>query len=191
MPSAHRPEDEWLALRCQRGEPEAFRELVGTLESPLMYLATKLLGSERDAPDIVQEVWLQAFAKIRKLKDPAALRPWLYQIARSLCASRQRSSAARRQREESVAREEPPTGEDPGELQLRKEDAAAVHAALDELSVEHREVLTLGLLEDFSLEEMALIVQVPVGTIKSRLFHAKRRLRHTLEAAREGVSHAG
>lgn len=185
MSSSTRAHDEWLALRCQLGEPAAYRELVAELERPLMYFAGKLLGSDRDALDVVQEVWIQAFANIRQLREPAALRPWLYRLTRNVAASRVRSDVARERREAAVGFETPDVSDEHVGADLLAVDAQRVHAALDQLSLEQREVLTLYVIEDLSIEEIATIVQVPSGTVKSRLFHAKRRLREALEVDHE------
>lgn len=182
MSSPTRVRDEWIALRCQLGEPEAFRELVAELEPPLMYFASKLLGSDRDAPDVVQEVWLNAFGKIRRLREPGALRPWLYQLTRSIAVSRLRSDVARERREAVVGLEAPDESDDTEDADWLAGDASRLHRELDRLSLEQREVLTLFFIEDLSIEEVATIVQAPSGTVKSRLFHAKQRLRQALEA---------
>lgn len=70
--------DEWLALACQRGQPEAFEDLIREMERPLLYYATKLLRDDERAIDVLQEIWLQAFRSIRRLEEPGRLRPWLY-----------------------------------------------------------------------------------------------------------------
>ena len=77
MDTANRTRDEWLALRCQSGEPAAFEDLVAIMERPLLYYAIKLLRDQETALDVLQDVWLKAFRAIRKLNDPASLRPWL------------------------------------------------------------------------------------------------------------------
>ena len=182
MSSPKRARDAWLALRCQLGEPAAFRELVDEMERPLMYFAGKLLGSDRDAPDVVQEVWLEAFAKIGRLREPAALRPWLYQLTRNTAASRVRRDVARERREINAALDEPATSDDAPDADWLALDTARMHAALDLLPLEQREVLTLFFIEDLSIEEISTVVRVPAGTVKSRLFHAKRRLRQAMEA---------
>jgi RNA polymerase sigma-70 factor (ECF subfamily) len=180
MPESTRPKDAWLALRCQLGEADAFRELVAEMERPLMYFASKVLGTANDAPDVLQEVWLRAFAKIGALRDVGALRPWLYQLTRATAVSRVRSDIARERRESAAVDDGPAPVDEGTDARPFEEDAATLHRALDALSLEHREVLTLHFLEDLSLEEIASVVSVPVGTVKSRLFHAKRRLRDAL-----------
>lgn len=182
MVDATRTRDAWLAVRCQLGETRAFRELVTEMEGSLMYFASKLLGSERDAPDVVQEVWAQAFSKIRQLRDPASLRPWLYQLTRATAVSRIRSDVARERREAAASGDAESAAGDIDAL-IESESAATLHRALDALSLQHREVLTLHFLEELPLDEIAQIVNAPAGTIKSRLFHAKRHLREVLEGA--------
>src|SRR5208282_1277705 len=76
MDGPSRTQDEWIALRCQAGEQNAFEDLVALMERPLLYYATKLTGNAETALDVLQDVWMKAFREIRRLKDPGALRPW-------------------------------------------------------------------------------------------------------------------
>src|SRR5882724_1078441 len=71
--------DEWIALRCQLGEPEAFADLIQEMERPLLYFVRKLVNNEDKALDVLQEVWLKAFRTIRRLENPQSVRAWLYQ----------------------------------------------------------------------------------------------------------------
>ena len=90
----------------------------------------------------------------------------------------------RQSREALLAAVEVPAGDTSGdEPDFTPEDAAAVHRALDRLSLPHREVLTLFFLQELSLEQIAAVVDVPLGTVKSRLHHAKRALREVLRDA--------
>lgn len=170
-----RAHDEWLALRCQSGEPQAFADLVRIMERPLLYYAAKLVGSSEQAADVLQDVWIRAFRGMRKLKEPASLRPWLYRMTHGVAIDRIRQDTARAHAEEVHAAdfEEAWEGFDDG-------GAAAVHQALDRLELRHREVLTLHFLEDFSVAEVAAIVGCPAGTVKSRIHHAKRALKEIL-----------
>jgi hypothetical protein len=82
--------DEWLALGCQRGRPEAFAELIREMERPLLYYVTKLLRDDERALDVLQEIWLRAFRSIHRLENPRRLRPWLYRIAHGLAVDRRK-----------------------------------------------------------------------------------------------------
>jgi RNA polymerase sigma-70 factor (ECF subfamily) len=169
--------DEWLALRCQHGDPTAFSELVAEMERPLLYFVAKLIGDQDAALDVLQEVWLNAFRKIALLTEPRQIRPWLYQLARGLAIDRVRKERADNRREREHATN-PSVWTD--EATFGAEDANAIHRALDTLEVKHREVLVLHFLEDLSVVEVAAIVNCPEGTVKSRLYHAKRALKAAL-----------
>jgi RNA polymerase sigma-70 factor (ECF subfamily) len=167
-----------MALRCQAGAPGAFEDLVREMERPLLYYATKLLGSDQRAVDVLQEVWLRAFRGIRKLKDPGSLRPWLYRITLGISTDRIRKDVSRKRAEET---------QQSCDVTFEREDAAAIHQALDQLDLSHRKVLVLHFMEDFSVAETAAIVGCPEGTVKSRIYHAKRALKEILERGGYGT----
>lgn len=182
--SIQRVRDEWLALRCQHGEPEAFAELVREMERPLLYFALKLVRDESTALDVLQEVWLKAFRSVRKLAKPALVRSWLYQLTRSLAIDRLRKDAAQARRDAVHAEAHAEVSAEPA---FAAEDAADLHRALDRLDLRQREVLVLHFLEDLPLAEIASVVGCPEGTVKSRIHHAKRALQAALESERHGT----
>jgi RNA polymerase sigma-70 factor (ECF subfamily) len=175
--AARRARDEWLALRCQLGEAEAFAELVREMERPLLYYATKLLRDENKAFDVLQEVWLTVFRQVRRLRDPRTLRTWLYRIAHGRIIDRIRQDLSREKIEQERADSFAEADKGPS---FRDEDAAAIHRALDALDARHREVLVLHFLEDLSIAEVAAVVGCPEGTVKSRIYHAKKALKDAL-----------
>ena len=175
MDSDTRTRDGWIALRCQSGDPRAFEDLVRTMETPLRYYAAKLAGPA-SALDVLQEAWVIAFRRLRRLKDPDSLRPWLYRIVHGVAVDRVRRDVARERAEEAHLENLP----DVTLPSFATDDAPAIHRALDGLSPSHRDVLVLHFLEDFSLSEIAGIVQCPEGTVKSRLYHAKKAMRALL-----------
>ena len=170
--------DELLALRCQSGEPAAFAELIAAFERPLRYYLVKLLGDEDRAYDVLQEVWLKVVHTIRTLVEPAALRVWLYRLAHGMAVDH-----IRRRRVRQVAEQERAAPEDAAEAdpEFTSIDAQAIHRALDELPPLQREVLVLFFLEDMSQEDIADVLRCPVGTVKSRLYYAKRTLQELLK----------
>jgi len=168
--------DEWLALGCQRGRPEAFEELIRGMERPLLYYVTKLLRDDGRALDVLQEVWLRAVRSIHRLEDPRRLRPWLYRIAHGLVVDRIRHDVSRAQAERVRA----VTPDAAAEEDFATGDATAIHRALDGLDARHREVLILHFLEDMPLADIAAVTGCPVGTVKSRVFYAKQALREIL-----------
>jgi len=176
--STDRVRDELLAVRCQSGEPDAFRELIAQFERPLRYYLQKLLGNDDRAYDVLQDVWLHAVRKIRGLVEPAALRVWLYRLAHGLAVDSIRRRQVRQSAEQDRAVSEDAAGADPEFTQI---DAIAIHRALDELEPRQREALVLFFLEEMSLEDIADVVGCPIGTVKSRLHYAKRALHDLLK----------
>ena len=169
---------EMLVLRCKRGEKQAFNELIRQWEGRLLYYLRRLVATEEDAWDVLQQTWIKVLKGIKALDDPQRLPTWLYQIARRTAASHWRDHYQERARMGDNA--------DLAELAEAEEgwhfdDAEQVHRALGRISLAHREVLTLCFLEDLSLEQMAEVLAVPLGTVKSRLCYAKRALRAILE----------
>lgn len=172
---------ELLALRCKRGDPGAFEEVVRHWERQLFYYIRGLVGKEQDAWDVLQETWLRVMRDIDALRDPKALSAWLYTIARNRALSHMRHSS----REEPMAEcgEETAQALENGDFSF--EDADAIHSALGKLTPCHREVLTLYFMKDLSIDEIAGVLQSPTGTIKSRLHFAKRALKGILQ--QEGI----
>ncbi len=172
---------ELLFRRCQDGRPEALRELVTLWERRLLYYIRRLVNRETDAWDVLQLTWMQVLRSIRRLRDPAALRPWLYAVARHVAASHYRPELLRRTRmDEQLKDADLPTDD----WVPACDDAVNVHEALAGLSLEHREVLVLHFLEAMSVHEIAAVIDAPPGTVKSRLYYAKRALRTVLEKER-------
>ncbi len=175
--------DAWLALRCQLGESLAFRELVAEFERPLAYFVTKMIGDQDAAWDVLQLVWIRAFQQIRRLQNPEQVRAWLYGIAHGLAVDHLRKRDSLRRIEREYAEEHPEETDD--KPTFNTEEVATVHQALDQLDLRLREVLTLYFIEDLTIAEVAGIVGVPEGTVKSRLYHARQALRERLK----GMNH--
>jgi RNA polymerase sigma-70 factor (ECF subfamily) len=167
---------EWIALRCQSGDADAFEDLIAAMERPLLYYATSLTGNSDSGLDVLQEVWIKAFRGIGKLKDPGALRSWLYSVTHGIAVDRIRRNASR-ERAEAVEFEDFQEADEPS---FAAEDAAAIHQALSEIGISHREVLVLHFLEDLSIAEIAKVVGCSEGTVKSRMHYAKRAMREIL-----------
>lgn len=169
---------ELLVLRCQRGETGAVEELIHNWEKRLFYYVRRLVDNEQDAWDILQETWLKVIQGIRLLREPRKLPTWLYRIARNTTMSHLRDEYSKRA---LLAKSESPPNSEGSPEGFVFEDAERVHCGLSRISLPHREVLTLYFLQDLSLEGVADVLGVPLGTVKSRLHYAKRALRAILE----------
>lgn len=170
--------NELIILRCRRKDRDAFEELIRRWENKLFYYIRRLVTNEEEAWDILQETWVKVFQCIGSLKNPGSLSPWLYSIARHSAMDHWRDRFANVQTEEM---DEEMLAEIPDDNTLDFDNAEKVHRGLDRISLAHREVLTLFFLEDFSIMEIASILNVATGTVKSRLHYAKRELRLELE----------
>lgn len=168
---------EWLVTRCQRGEREAFDELIRAWERRLFIYVRKLVSDEEAAWQILQDVWLRVVRGIARLRDPQRFRPWLYQLTRRAVMDHLRVDYSR---ESFLEDDAVPTVEDPSIG--RFDDAERVHRAMDDLPPASREVLTLFFLNDLSIGETAEVLGIPPGTVKSRLHKAKGALRRALDA---------
>ena len=169
--------EELLALRCRRSEKAALEELVRAWEKRLFYFIRRLVDNEADAWDVLQETWVRVLSGLGALREPRSLGPWLYRVARHAAFNHGQVRATYRR----LLQDYPataPANDDPAREEF--ENAEQVHHGLLRLSLPHREVLTLLFLEDFSIEAMAQVLDVPAGTVKSRLHHAKRALRAVL-----------
>jgi RNA polymerase sigma-70 factor (ECF subfamily) len=169
---------ELLVLRCARGERQALEELIREWQDRLFYFLRRLVPTEEDAWDVLQQTWLRVLRGIRTLKEPDRLPVWLYQVARCAALSHLRSHYRDRSRVEEERDLSAVAATDESD---EFDNWEQVHTSLGHLSLAHREVLTLHFLEDFSVEQMADILDVPPGTIKSRLHYAKRALKAAIE----------
>jgi RNA polymerase sigma-70 factor (ECF subfamily) len=168
---------ELLVLRCQRGDRKAQEELIRSWESRLLYYLRRLVDNEQDAWDLLQETWLKVLLGIRSLREARALPVWLYRVARSTALNFLRDHPADWASLDEL--ESSPALEEAGDA-CKFENPEQVHQALAQLSLPHREVLTLHFLEDLPVDEISRVTGVPTGTVKSRLHYAKRALRAAL-----------
>ena len=166
-----------LVVRYQRGDRGAFEGIVRLWESSLFYYLRRLAASEADAWELLQETWLKLFRSLASLRDPQALPAFLYKTARNTALSRLR----RRGIAEVENYPDEVHDESAGNDISAFDNADAVHHALDQLPLLQREALTLYFLEDLSLDEMAATLDVPIGTVKSRIHYAKLAMRNILK----------
>jgi RNA polymerase sigma-70 factor, ECF subfamily len=149
---------------------------------PLAYrVAQGVLRNAADAEDVAQEALLRAYEKFDRLQDPTRFRGWLVRITFRLALDRWRSARRRERRETEWANPElrpaPPTAE---EVAQSNAFQARLERALDELPERFRLVLLLAAIEGYTLAEVAGMLKVPMGTVKSRLFFAKKALAEKL-----------
>lgn len=164
--------DEYLVLLAQDGSREAADRLATRWTPKLLVFAARTLDSAEGASDAVQDTWESALRGLRQLDDPARFAPWLYAIASRKCTDTLRTKYRRRRVADAVA--EAATMAQP---HTTPDDALDLTAALKRLPSEQRTVVSLFFGEDMSLADIAAITGAPIGTVKSRLFAARKALR--------------
>lgn len=169
---------ELLVLRCRREDKGAIEELISLFEKRLFYYIKRLVDNEADAWGILQETWVKAIRSIKTLRDPKNLAAWLYSIARKTSMTHLRKKYAR---QGLFDYKDDMSNIESNAENFHFDNAQEVHFGLSKISLPHREVLTLFFLQDLSLTQIAQVLSVSVGTVKSRLYHAKRVLRVVLE----------
>lgn len=180
-------DDRGLIGECLNGRTAAFGELVRRYQDRLFNTVYRLLDNHEDAQDVVQESFISAYQSLASFKGDSLFFTWLYRIAMNAAIS------LRRKKKVAVSLDTgskhdlmiDPADESrdnrPGESLERREEETQLQAALNRLSTEHRMVIVLKDIEDLRYEEIAVALEVPVGTVRSRLHRARLELREILE----------
>lgn len=171
-----------------KGDTEAFGRLVQTHQDRLFGAMLQVTRSAEEAEDVVQEAFVRAYVKLHTFQRNSRFFTWLYRIAFNSALSRRRRKRATISLDQTreVTGIEPIDAVDaPDERMLQRERVSMVRAALDRLSDEHRAIMVLRELENHAYEDIAEILEISIGTVRSRLNRARTQLRQTLEAMRQ------
>jgi RNA polymerase sigma-70 factor, ECF subfamily len=178
-----------LVERCKRGESLAFDELISAHQDRVFNTAFRLMGNYDEALDLTQEVFLNCFRKIGNFKGDSALSTWLYRIAVNTAKNRWKYQQSRGYNkthsidaplsadDEERIKQYPDSLPTPRKIASDREAMAYLEGQLAHLNEEHREVLVLRYLEELSYEEIADILRLSIGTVKSRIHRARNELR--------------
>lgn len=181
-----------LIERARNGDLDAFDSLIRRYEDQVYSVAYRLVGNEDDAADVAQEVFIACFRHLKKYRGDSKLSTWLHRItvntAKNLWSRQKRQRQDRTQPLESTDPQEsapidriPDPGPNPRRLAESGEIVEILEGKLLELEPEFREVIILRFIEGFSYEEIAEVTEEPLGTIKSRIFRARRALRDLMQ----------
>ena len=173
------PVERELALRTKSGDRRAFEGLILAHSGRAYRTAYRLLGNVEDAFDLCQEAFLRAYQNIHLFDESRQFYPWLYSILKNLCLN----FLKRKQKQPALIRD-PDSWErtfatslpGPAEQILESEDVRRLWKAIDSLSESHRRVLIMKHFDNLSYAEMAEMLSIPIGTVMSRLYHARKKL---------------
>lgn len=165
--------DDYLVLLAQGGSREAFARLAARWTPKLLAFAARVLGTTEAAQDVVQDTWESAVRGLSRLDDPARFRAWIYAIAARKCADALRG----KYRNTRIAESAQAMSEVAPDSEGNANDRLDVAAALKRLPPDQRVAVSLFFGEDMSVAEIATIAGAPEGTVKSRLFAARKALR--------------
>ena len=166
-------DDELAIEKCRSGEQEAFRHLVERYQKQATGHAIAILGSREDALDAAQEAFIDAFRALKNFDKARPFYPWYYVLLRNRCYK----MAARKRQTECIDETVLVTSNSAA----RPEEVLALNDALISLDREDREIVTLKYFDGLTYNELAERLQIPKGTVMSRLFHARRKLQAKLE----------
>lgn len=165
----------FVVLRCQAGDESAFGQLLEWFGDRTLTYLEGLIGRE-DAEDVHQELWLSVYRGIRTLHNPKAFRTWLFRAARHHAIDFLRRCKREQRLLELAAVEARVSERDLQQQDPEIDPDIVLDAVLSELSPAQREVMLLRFRDDLSYAEIAMVVGCPVGTVRTRLHHAKRKI---------------
>ena len=181
--------EQHLIQRAQKGDHEAFAALVSEHQRYVCNLALRVLKNEEEALDLAQETFVRAWTALPNFRGQSQFRTWLYRIVTNLCYNRLPS--LRRSLTElgdDVIAEIPETGtgfDNPAHGLESRELRSHLHHAIDHLDENYRLLISLRYQNELSYEEIATMLNLPLGTVKTGLFRAKEQLRRAMETYQE------
>ena len=174
-------EEKDLICRAAQGDAEAFRQLVEAYQTPAYRLAARMCGPD-SAEDVTQEAFLAAWRALPEFRGDCRFSTWLYRLVNNAAIDYLRREKRHRDTGDVDDLELPDGGPSPQEQAERSDTRDAVRRALDRLSPEHRQVLLLRFMQELDYGEIAQVLDVSEGTVKSRINRAKSKLREVLAA---------
>lgn len=179
--------DEQIVQRALTGDADAFGEIVHRWERRIFALSFGMLGREEDARDATQETFLAAFRNLRAFRGEAKVSSWLHRIAVNQCLTRQRRAKVRKESdleteaEKNAASFAAPLSYSPARTAEGRQTTAAIRLAVNNLPLELRQVVVMKEFEELTFKEISEALDLPLSTVKSRLYTALKQLHMRLQ----------
>lgn len=192
------PDELELVRKAAEGDDSAFEQLVNQYQKPVYNLAYRMCGNADDAFDLSQEAFLNAWKGLKGFQFQSSFSTWLYRLTSNVCLSylrsKKRNSAVSLvfldEEEEEQEWSIPDSAPSPEEQAISREEHSQVEAALNSLEVEYREALSLSVYSGLSYQQIAEIQGVQEGTVKSRIFRAREKIRRIMQSGNNTRSSA-
>jgi RNA polymerase sigma-70 factor (ECF subfamily) len=178
--------DEYWAEQARR-QPEAFAELVARYQDRIYNYAYRMTGSREDAQDLAQETFIRVYTHLDRFRVEERFSPWIYRIATNLCLNH-----LKRRRRTMTLLPDPADLEGPSSPDsalAQSEERLVLQQAIMALPDHYRAVILLRHVDELSYEEIAQVTELPLGTVKTRLFRARELLQHHLRDYRQGADY--
>lgn len=165
--------------RCRAGRIEGLGALYDLYSQKVFRTCLRILGDQGEAEDATQEMFVRVFEQIHRFRGRSQFSTWLYRLTVNQSLNRLRAKQRHRRRIGPLSLLTDPAGKEdlPDRALIRQERSDQVQRLLDELSAEHRAIIVLREMEDLSYQQISDILEVPVGTVMSRLHRARQRLK--------------
>jgi RNA polymerase sigma-70 factor, ECF subfamily len=176
-------DDAQLMISVQQGNSTAFRVLVDRYKKKAYYMALKLVGDPDDAYDLSQEAFIRVYNARRRYDGVSPFYAWFYAILRNLARNHLRKRFVRSEYEtqtRKIHEHSPEVFESPEFIAEADETKKAIWKAIEKLTYDHREIIILRHFDDMSYEEIANLLGIAVGSVMSRLYYARKRLKDLL-----------
>ena len=193
--------DAHLVERLKTCDEQAYETLIARFQQPIYNLCYRLINDPADAADVVQEVFLKVFRSIDHFRGQSTLKTWIYRIAVNEAYNQRRWFSRHRRQEVGLDDEDQASrpwldsiadpARDPYELALNEERHQLIETSLREINADFRTAVILRDLEDLSYEEIADVLQISLGTVKSRILRGRESLRRILAAQMDPQSASG
>ena len=193
--------DAHLVERLKSCDEQAYETLIARFQQPIYNLCYRLINDPADAADVVQEVFLKVFRSIDHFRGQSTLKTWIYRIAVNEAYNQRRWFSRHRRQEVGLDDEDQASrpwldsiadpARDPYELALNEERHQLIETSLREINADFRTAVILRDLEDLSYEEIADVLQISLGTVKSRILRGRESLRRILAAQMDPQSASG
>lgn len=186
-------EEDALVTALAGGSEDAYEVLIQRYQQPVFSLVCRLMNDPGDAPDVVQEVFLKVFRSIGSFRGNSSLKTWIYRIAVNEAYNHRRWFCRHQRQEVALGSDDGPLtfegmtdpGRSPFEQAADQETRALVEQALDKVNPKFRAAVVLRDIEDLNYEDIATVLDVSLGTVKSRIMRGREALRKILEGRLE------